>query len=261
MTLASWEAGNGRPVLCLHETATSSEVWRPLAGALGDRARTIAPDRRGWGRSEAPEGYARTTIGEQSEDAATLLAERADGPAVVCGAGLGAVAALDLLLRRPELAGAALLVEPPLLAFVPEATEALSADRALLTEAVRDGGPTAGLSACLGGALPALGAGAERIPEPIAATAWERPMSLFAELGAVSAWELPLEAMAACRAPTRVILADSTPPLLRRAAEALVPRLHGAAVTSLAVDGLPHLDAAPELAELALSLIASMRSG
>ena len=55
MSLSFWEHGSGAPTLCLHETAASGEIWRPLARALGDRARTIAPDRRGWGGSQAPE--------------------------------------------------------------------------------------------------------------------------------------------------------------------------------------------------------------
>ena len=87
-----------------------------MTGAAGaDRAR--------------PTGYRRTTVEEQSEDAAALIESAAEAPAVVCGAGLGAVIALDLLLRRPELVSGAVLIEPPLLALVPAATEALSEDR------------------------------------------------------------------------------------------------------------------------------------
>src|SRR5204863_1004911 len=108
--LHRWEAGGTDPaVLCVHETAASSEAWRPLAGAIGDRARTIAYDRRGWGRSGAPEPYTRTTIHEQSEDAAQVLQEAGAADALICGAGLGAVAALDLAVRRPELVRAAVL--------------------------------------------------------------------------------------------------------------------------------------------------------
>ena len=74
--------------------------------------RAIAYDRRGWGGSSEPDDYRRTTIEEQSEDAAALIEAIADDPAVVCGAGLGAVIALDLLLRRSELVSAAVLIEP-----------------------------------------------------------------------------------------------------------------------------------------------------
>ncbi|MGH2923644.1 MAG: alpha/beta fold hydrolase [Solirubrobacterales bacterium] len=109
----SWsERGEGKPVLLVHETATGASAWEPLARELGRAARAISYDRRGWGESTAPEGYRRTTIEEQSEDAAVLI-EAAAAPATVAGAGIGAVIALDLLLRRPELVSSTVLIEPP----------------------------------------------------------------------------------------------------------------------------------------------------
>ena len=162
--LAHWERGSGPAVLYLHETGTGAEIWRPLAEAIGDEARSISYDRRGWGRSEVPAAYARTTVEEQSEDAAALLDVLGADRALLCGSGLGAVAALDLLLRHPALVAGAVLIEPPLLAFVREATEGLSADRAAIEEALRDGGPGAALDLYLTGGLPFLGPGAERIP-------------------------------------------------------------------------------------------------
>ena len=110
-------------------------------------------DRRGWGASSAPDGYRRTTIEEQSEDAAVLLDSIDAGAAVVCGAGVGAVIALDLVMRRPELVAGAVLVEPPLLALLPAATEALSDDRAALQDAVADRGAEGAVELYLSGAL------------------------------------------------------------------------------------------------------------
>src|SRR5262245_21288567 len=126
------ERGRGSPIVLIHETATSAAIWEPLAAALSDDARVIAYDRRGWDESSAPEDYRRTTIEEQSEDAAALIEATAGGPATVAGAGVGAVIALDLVLRRPDLVSAALLVEPPVLQLLPIATEALTDDRRLL---------------------------------------------------------------------------------------------------------------------------------
>lgn len=241
-------------MLCLHETAASADVWLPLAEALGDRARTIAYDRRGWGRSPAPEPYGRTTIGEQAEDAAGVLAGRAAAPAVLCGAGLGAVAALDLTIRHPEVVLGAVLIEPPLLAFLPAATEALSAEGNLLREAVAAGGPEAGMDLYLSGRLPALGPGAGRLsPQALGASA-SRPLSLFAELAAVASWPLPVAEMPLVRSPSRVIVCASTPPLVRLAGSELAARLGAAELCELEVDGLPQAEAAGELAELALEV-------
>lgn len=235
-------------MLCLHETAAEAEIWRPLAGALDGRARVIAYDRRGWGASGAPQGYRATTVEEQAEDAAGVLEALALESAVLCGAGLGAVIALDLVCRRPELVDAALLIEPPLLAFLPQATEGLSADRGAIEERVRDGGLGAAADLYLSGGLPCLGPGAERLPAAIAEAAASRPLSLFAELAAVPGWTINTAALLAAEVPSRVVLGATSPPLLRAAADELVARLGGAQLLRTGGSGLPHVDAAEELA-------------
>jgi pimeloyl-ACP methyl ester carboxylesterase len=245
----SWrERGGGPPLLLLHETATNAEVWQPLVEAIGPEAHTIALDRRGWGASAAPEQYVATTVEEQAADAAALVEAIDAGAAVVCGAGLGAVVALELLLRRSDLAPAAVLVEPPLLAYLPQATEGLATDREAIAEAVRQGGREAAVELYLAGGLSHLGAGAERIPEAVAAAARQRPLSLFAELGAVPAWSLRSAEMAALEAPSRIVVGPSTPALLRSAAEQLSGRLGGAGLVEVGGEGLPHVGAAAELA-------------
>jgi pimeloyl-ACP methyl ester carboxylesterase len=242
------DRGAGPAVLMVHETAAGAEVWRGLADALGREARVVAFDRRGWGGSAAPEVYARTTIEEQAGDAAGVLDGLGISEALVCGAGIGAVVALELLLRQPALVTAAALIEPPLLAFLPEATEGLSADRLAIEEAFRDGGPRAALDLYLDGGLPFLGPGADRIPEPLAAAARRRPLSLFAELAAVPAWPIRPPALAAVSAPSRIVVGASTPPHLLAAAGELAARLGGSERVRLDGGGLPHLDSAAELA-------------
>ncbi|OLE39004.1 MAG: hypothetical protein AUG48_00245 [Actinobacteria bacterium 13_1_20CM_3_68_9] len=282
LELHRWEAGRGGTVLCVHETATSSEVWRPLADALGQRARTIAYDRRGWGQSEAPESYLRTTVQEQSEDAARLLASSDAGAAVLCGAGLGAVAALDLLLRRSDLALGAALIEPPLLAFVEEATELLSEDGGALRQAVDAGGPTAGVALVTamgfdyapGDMIAALtaedmgpldevvlayavtGFGATRA-NALSAPARERPLSLFAELAALPSWPLPLAGMDQNQLPARIVVSPSSPELLRRSAKKVAVRLGHAELLELPGDRPAHLADPQGLATLILELLRS----
>ncbi len=248
--LAHIERGSGPVVLFIHETATGAAIWLPLTGALGDCTRSISYDRRGWGASAAPQAYSRTTIEEQSEDAAALLESLGVERALVCGAGLGAVAALDLMLRRPAMVSAAILIEPPLFAFVPEATEGLSADRLAIEEAIRGGGPDAAMDLYLAGGLPYLGAGAERIPAEVSDAARARPGTLFAELGAVPAWSLQPTALRAVEAPSRVVLSASSPPPLRAAAAGLCERLSRSQALEVEGDGLPHTSAAPALADL-----------
>lgn len=249
------ERGSGPPVLCLHETASDGRIFAGLAAALADSARVIAPDRRGWGESGAPEPYVATTIEEQAEDAATLLELLEAGPAILVGAGLGAVCALDLVLRMPVPLRGAVLVEPPLLAFLPEATEGLSGDRKRIEAAVAGGGAEAALELYLAGELPFAGAGAGRIPGEIGDAARRRPLSLFAELVAIPAWSLQPGRLAASELPVRIVVSASTPPLLREAADRLAAHLGASALRHLGGQGLPHAEAPVELGRVVSELL------
>jgi pimeloyl-ACP methyl ester carboxylesterase len=251
--LAWSERGQGAPLLLVHETAATGAVWDAVAEAIGGRARSILYDRRGWGASSAPEDYRRTTIEEQSEDAAVLLESVAGSPAVVCGAGEGGVVALDLLLRRPELVAGAVLIEPPLLQLLPHATAALSDDRRRLEGAFGNGERVVDLY--LSGALPALGPGVSRLPDEVAAAGRQRPRSTIAELGMHAGWYTPLPALAQAARPSAIVTATSTPPLLRDTSLALGERLKPSAMHDLDSGRLPpHLGAAPEVAEIALGI-------
>lgn len=252
----SWrDRGAGPPLLLLHETAATGAIWEQLIDAIGGDARTIALDRRGWGGSAAPDQYAATTIEEQAGDADALLREIDAGAAVVCGAGLGAVVALELLLRHRDIARAAVLIEPPLLALLPEATEGIAADRQAIAEGVGRGGAEEAVELYLGGWLSHLGCGAERIPNAVGADARRRGFSLFAELGAVPAWSLRTAEMLALEAPSRIVIGGATPPLLRAASEQLAIRLGGTELVEIGGDGLPHVDAAPKVADAIKDLL------
>jgi len=251
------ERGSGPAVVLVHETATSSAVWAAVERAIGESARAISYDRRGWGASTAPEGYERTTIEEHSEDAAVLVEGLDAAPSVVCGAGIGAVIALDLLLRRPELVSGALLIEPPVLGLLPEATTALSDDRVALENAVREHGPYGAVTLYLSGGLSVLGAGSGRLPTALTADAREQPGSVFAELGATTIWSMPLLRFAEAQRPSLIVTAPSTPPLVREAARALASRLAHSDVAEIEVARTPPHVGAPEgVATLALGLAA-----
>jgi pimeloyl-ACP methyl ester carboxylesterase len=241
------ERGEGSPVLLIHDTAATGGVWDPLAEALAKEFRAIAYDRRGWGRSSEPDDYRRTTIEEQSEDGAALLEATADGPAVVCGAGLGGVIALDLLLRRSDVVAGAVLIEPTLLQLTPLATEAMSEDRHRIEIAA--GNRENVIDVFLSGALPALGPGVTRTPEATAAAARERPASVLAELGIPAGWRMPLPRLESADRPSAIVTAASTPPLLQDAAQALDARLAQTSAREVnSPQAPPHVGAAAEVA-------------
>jgi len=232
-------------VLCLHEAGTSGAIWSALGEALADHATVLKPDRPGWGETEPPEGYERTTVTEQAGFAAAIIQSR--GPAVLCGSGIGAVAAIELSLAEPELVAGTVLIEPPLLSFATDATSQLTLDVATVRDAVSAGGREAALDAYLTGGLPALGPGASRIPKELAAGGPRAASALFAELSAVPAWERTDAELAASTTPSLIVLAADSPALLRTAGLGL-SKVLGRSELRETEPGLPHVANARELA-------------
>jgi pimeloyl-ACP methyl ester carboxylesterase len=249
----SWrERGDGPAVLLVHETAASSTAWDAVADEIAIQGgRGIFYDRRGWGESGEPDLYVRTTVEEQSEDAAALVEALDLSPVVAVGAGLGAVIAMDLQLRHPGLVDAVVLVEPPVLSLLPEATELLSADRQALETAAGEGRDSL-VRLYLSGGLGALAAGVERLPADVSAAARARPGSVVAEIGAAPSWSMPVTRLDEADPPPAVVLCPATPRLLRAAGTALAARC-GDDPVEVGGDGPPHLGDAAGVARIALA--------
>lgn len=245
----------GRNVLCLHETGATAASWRPLTEALAGRGdfTTLRYDRRGWGASEAPEPYTRTTVAEQAQDALGLLDAHDFARATLCGSGLGAISALDLALREPSRVEAVFAVEPPLLALAEGATEGLSHDIEALREAAEAASETdsasgreAAAELFLAGSLPYLAPGSGRITAREAAGAGDgfearrRPASLLAELGAVPAWPLPFAELEATEIPIVLVIGAATPQPVRLAASGISNHAPSADLVDLAQEDPLH---------------------
>jgi pimeloyl-ACP methyl ester carboxylesterase len=104
------EYGTGEPILCIHGTGSSVELWRDAAVELGSRGRAIVYDRRGFSRSRRQERYAARTE-EHTDDAAALIDALTAAPAIVVGRSHGGEIAVDLALRYPELVRGLALLE------------------------------------------------------------------------------------------------------------------------------------------------------
>lgn len=206
--IAYREQGSGPAVVLVHGLASDAEAWAPVADALSDRARVISYDRRGYGGSDAPEPYVSTTVVEQARDASELLEALDAAPAVLCGEDLGALVCLDLLVRLPELVRGAVLVDVPLFAFVPSATEALGAERIKLEEALRDGGPGAAVRAWLGA----------RGDEERRERATSHPGAFFADYAALTSWPVTRRELRALRVPVALVDTPAAPAHVRAAA-------------------------------------------
>jgi pimeloyl-ACP methyl ester carboxylesterase len=209
------ERGSGPAVLLVHGIASDAQALAPVAEALASQSRVIAYDRRGYGDSGAPEPYHGTTVEEQAEDAAALLRALDPGPALVCGDGFGALIALDLAKRHRPLVAGVVLSNPPLFMFVPEATEQLAAQRAELEEALRAGGPEAGVEAWLGGRV-------EGDPLERAKAAHR---AFFADYAGLASWPASRRELRALDVPAIVLTGPWSPPHIVAAAEALAELL------------------------------------
>ena len=213
------ERGAGACVLLVHDMAADAATMLQAVPGIEEIARVVAYSRRGYAGSGAPEPYAGTTVQEQAEDAAAVLRSLAPGGAIIVGAGFGALIALDLLLRHPTLAPAAVLSDTPLLALVPDAARALAEQREELEEAVRQGGPEAGVARWLGGS-----ADGERIER-----AQRSAGAFFADYAGLASWPVTRRELRELGAPIVVLSGPATPPHVLAASDALAALLPAAA--------------------------------
>jgi len=215
--LAFEERGRGEPLLLIHDLAADHLAMLPLAERLAQAGagRVIAYARRGYAPSGAPEPYDGTTIAEQAEDAAALLRGLGAQGALAVGQGFGALIALDLLLRHARLLRGAVLADPPLLAFVPEATRLLADERGRIQEAVFADGPRAGVAQWLGPAV--QGEARER------ALAHHR--AFFADYAGFATLSVTRRELRELGRPVAVVTGPATAPHVVQAADALAALL------------------------------------
>lgn len=95
------DEGNGRAVLLLHGVGGDHSLWNAQIGALSARYRVLAPDLRGHGRSDLPEG-SKLSFEEIEADLTALLDERGIEKVHVGGISAGAFVAFHWAMRAPE---------------------------------------------------------------------------------------------------------------------------------------------------------------
>jgi len=105
------DQGQGQPTLVfLHYWGGSSRTWDGVINALPHRYRTVAPDLRGWGDSEAPAtGYA---LADFADDAQQLIAALELSQYILIGHSMGGKIAQLLASRRPPGLMGLVLVAP-----------------------------------------------------------------------------------------------------------------------------------------------------
>ena len=130
----------GPSVLLIMGMTGDAGHFETLAGLLADEFTVVSYDRRGNGRSPRPAGWATTSLAEQADDAAALLAALSLSPAAVYGSSAGANFALRLVLRHPEAVRGVVLHETVLVRLFDD-PEARGSVTALVEEGMKAGGP------------------------------------------------------------------------------------------------------------------------
>lgn len=95
------DLGSGPPVVLLHGFPLNRQMWRLQTRALTQAGfRFIAPDLRGFGETDAPEGpYSMSLL---ADDVVALLDQLGIGRAVIGGMSMGGYVLLNLLDRHPD---------------------------------------------------------------------------------------------------------------------------------------------------------------
>lgn len=108
------QAGSGPPLVLVHGSWAGKNTWDPVFLALAARFRVIRYDRRGYGQSQHPGG----APGVHIEDLLALLRTLGLTRSTLVGNSLGALIAMHVGLRAPELVGLVVAHEPPMLSLL-----------------------------------------------------------------------------------------------------------------------------------------------
>ncbi|MEV0132797.1 alpha/beta hydrolase [Dactylosporangium sp. NPDC050688] len=117
-------AGRG-PVLFIAQSG-EGDAGRTvdLVARLVDRFTVVTYDRRGLSRSRPGDPAARVSVRQHADDAAAVLRQVTDGPAIMLGLSLGAAIGLHLLAAHPGAVGTLIAHEPIALRFLAPADDA-----------------------------------------------------------------------------------------------------------------------------------------
>lgn len=204
--------GSGTPVVLLHAFPFNSAMWEPQIESLGDKFRFIAPDLKGFGDSDAPEGEGAYSMDGYADEVKALVDELDLDRFVLAGLSMGGYIALAYMRKHADGVTGLVLADTRAEADPPEGKEKRSNQQ---KQVLQDG--TAGLIETLTGALLAESTRANKadVVKKVQA-AMENPAAGF--IGALEAMKNRIdstESLARINVPTLVIVGENdgvTPP-------------------------------------------------
>jgi pimeloyl-ACP methyl ester carboxylesterase len=128
--------GQGPPMVLVHGLGGSHLNWMLLGPLLAERARVLAPDMAGFGKT--PPAGRGTDVSSNARLLRDLLREEIGGPAILVGNSMGALISLLLASDRPDLVAGLILVGPavPIAPGVPRDRQVTLAFSAYMTPGV-----------------------------------------------------------------------------------------------------------------------------
>jgi pimeloyl-ACP methyl ester carboxylesterase len=133
------EAGEGTPILFIHEFAGDHRSWEPQVRYLSRRYRCITYAARGYAPSDVPDSLDAYTQAHAVADAVAVLDHAGIERAHVVGLSMGGFCTLHLGLRHPERA-LSLVVAGCGYGAQPERQEAFRSESAVVAESFREQG-------------------------------------------------------------------------------------------------------------------------
>jgi pimeloyl-ACP methyl ester carboxylesterase len=116
------EAGDGPPLLLVHDYLSSRVAWDDALPSLSRRFQVIVPDLPGFGESEKPPpGRYRYDFDAFSESLVDLIAAVGLGRVSVCGHAMGGAVALTLAATHTDIVDKLILVNPLVYPPMPDA--------------------------------------------------------------------------------------------------------------------------------------------
>ena len=106
-------AGSGPPIVFLHGFPDHGMGWRRQMQALCGRYRVIAPDLRGFGQSDGPQGHGNYVLTHLVNDVLAVLAAEKLTQAAVVGHDWGGIIAWWLAIRVPQVVRHLILLSTP----------------------------------------------------------------------------------------------------------------------------------------------------
>jgi pimeloyl-ACP methyl ester carboxylesterase len=213
----------------LHATLADRGSFGPLRETLAKWMRVILLDARGHGASAALQGRAYDVADMANDLYAVLEAEgltrKQDARIHLIGHGQGALAALELARRRPDLVTSLTLIEPDALTLLDGEDDV---DAIVAREEARHAFRAASEAAYKGLADRALslyldarwGPGwSERLSGPRAAAVRRNVLALSASLDALDRYRILREEIMQIVVPTRVVAAATSPATVRQIAQ------------------------------------------